>query len=71
MKKRQMMIAVNWILLISMILVVVSGMLLKSMPGMVMGITHALSGYVFAIAGVVHCLQHGMLKFKKKKVVTE
>lgn len=71
MKKRKMMVAVNWILLISLVLVFGSGMLLKVMPGMVMGITHAVSGYVMVIAGVIHCLQHGMFKFSQKRRVTE
>lgn len=71
MKKRKMMAAVNWIMLLSLITVFVTGILLKPMPGMIMGITHGVSGFVLVITAVIHCVQHGMLKVRKKKVVTE
>lgn len=71
MKNRKFVAAVNWIMLLSLILVFVSGMLLRPMPGMVLGITHALSGYVLLIAGFIHCVQHKMVKFKKKKIIVK
>lgn len=71
MKNRKFVAAVNWIMLLSLILVFVSGMLLRPMPGMVLGITHALSGYVLLIAGFIHCVQHKMVKFKKKKIIAK
>lgn len=71
MKNRKFVAAVNWIMLASLILVFVSGMLLRPMPGMVLGITHALSGYVLLIAGFIHCVQHNMVKFMKKKITAK
>lgn len=65
MKKRKLMVIINWVMLISLIVVFVSGILLKSMPGMWMGITHGVSGFVLVISAVVHSVQHGMLKLKK------
>lgn len=67
MKKRTIMVAINWIMLISLIVVFGSGMLLKVMPGMWMGITHAVSGLLLVITAIVHMLQHGMLKKSSKK----
>lgn len=66
MKKRKAIMAINWIMLISLITVFVTGFLLKPMPGMWMGITHGLSGFVMVISAVIHCVQHGMFKKKKK-----
>lgn len=71
MKNRKFVAAVNWIMFVSLILVFVSGMLLRPMPGMVFGITHVLSGYVLLIAGFIHCVQHNMVKFKKKKITAK
>jgi len=48
----------NWIMLISLILVFVSGILLKPFPGMWMGITHGVSGIVLFISAMVHILGH-------------
>lgn len=60
-----MMKIVNWLMLLSLVVVFVTGILLKPMPGMWMGITHGVSGFVLMICAVLHCVQHGM--FKKKK----
>ncbi|MEE1032829.1 MAG: hypothetical protein U0L12_11930 [Ruminococcus sp.] len=65
MKNRKMMKIVNWLMLLSLVVVFVTGILLKPMPGMWMGITHGVSGFVLMICAVLHCVQHGM--FKKKK----
>ena len=64
MKKRKMMIVVNWIMLVALGVVFVTGLLLKPMPGMWMGITHGVSGFVLFICAIIHCVQHGMLKWK-------
>ena len=66
MKKRKMMNLINWTMLISLIVVFVTGLLLKPMPGMWMGIAHGMSGFVLVISAVIHCIQHGMLKRRKK-----
>lgn len=49
---------INWIMLISLIVVMGSGLLLKVMPGMWAGISHALSGFLLTITIVIHCFQH-------------
>ena len=64
MKKRKMMFAVNWIMLVALVVVFVTGLLLKPMPGMWMGITHGVSGFVLFVCAVIHCVQHDMLKRK-------
>lgn len=65
MKSRKAIRVVNYIMLIAMIIVFVTGMLLKPMPGMWMGISHGVSGYVVMICAVIHCVQHGMFRRKK------
>lgn len=62
MKNRKMMMMINWIMLVALIVVFVSGMLLKPMPGMWMGISHGVSGFVLVICVIIHCVQHGMFK---------
>lgn len=64
MKKRKMMFAVNWIMLVALVVVFITGLLLKPMPGMWMGIAHGASGFVLFVCAVIHCVQHGMLKRK-------
>lgn len=49
---------INWIMIVSLIMVMGSGLLLKVMPGMWMGITHGGSGLVLTICIVIHCFQH-------------
>ena len=48
----------NWTMLISLILVFVTGILLKPFPGMWMGITHGVSGYVLFVSAMIHILGH-------------
>ena len=48
----------NWTMMISLILVFVSGILVKPFPSMWMGITHAVSGFVLFISANVHILKH-------------
>ena len=50
--------ALNWTMLISLTLVFATGILLKPFPGMWMGITHAVSGFVLFISASVHILKH-------------
>ncbi len=56
----------NWVMLVSLIIVMVTGMLLRPMPGMWMGITHAASGLTLTISIVIHCFQH-----RRKRQVVE
>lgn len=53
--KRQIL---NWTMLISLILVFATGILVKPFPGMWMGITHAVSGFVLFISAMIHILGH-------------
>ena len=55
----------NWTMLISLILVFVTGILLKPFPGMWMGITHGVSGYVLFVSAMIHILGHMGLCKKK------
>lgn len=48
----------NWTMMISLVLVFVTGILLKPFPGMWMGITHAISGFVLFISVSIHILKH-------------
>ncbi len=59
--KRQIL---NWTMMISLILVFVSGILLKPFPGMWMGITHGVSGFVLFISAMIHILGHMRIRRK-------
>ena len=48
----------NWTMLISLIVVFVTGVLLKPFPGMWMGITHGVSGFVMFISTMIHSIKH-------------
>ena len=48
----------NWTMMISLILVFVSGILIKPFLSMWMGITHAVSGFVLFISASIHILKH-------------
>lgn len=48
---------VQLIMLISLIIVFISGLLLKPMPSMVLGIIHGLSGFVLVISVIIHIKQ--------------
>ena len=50
--------ALNWTMLISLILVFGTGMLLKPFPGMWVGITHGVSGFVLFVSAMIHILGH-------------
>lgn len=60
--KRQIL---NWTMMISLILVFVTGILLKPLPGMWMGITHTVSGFVLFISAMIHILGHMGLRKKR------
>lgn len=57
----------NWIMLISLILVFVTGILLKPFPGMWMGITHGVSGFVLFVSAMIHILGNMGLRRKVGK----
>lgn len=65
MKTRKARMIINWIMMISLITVFVTGILLKPMPGMWMGITHGVSGFVLMISAVIHCCVQNHM-FQKK-----
>lgn len=58
MKKNTMIL--NWTMIISLLLVFVTGILLKPFPGMWMGITHGVSGFVLFISASAHIIKHMM-----------
>lgn len=62
MRKRTMIL--NWTMLISLILVFGTGILLKLFPGMWMGITHGISGFVLFVSAMIHILGH--MKIRRK-----
>ena len=60
-KKREIL---NWTMLISLITVFVTGILLKPFPGMWMGITHGVSGFVLFVSAMIHIVGH--MRIRKK-----
>lgn len=48
----------NWTMMISLIVVFVSGILLKPFPGMWLGIAHGVSGFVLFVSAMIHALKH-------------
>lgn len=56
----------NWVMLVSLVMVFVSGMMLKPMPGMWLGILHGVSGLVLVVSVAVHVLRHVRLGRKVK-----
>ena len=58
MSKRTKTAILNWTMLISLILVFVTGVLLKPFPGMWMGITHGVSGFVSFVSAMIHSIKH-------------
>ena len=60
--KRQIL---NWTMMISLILVFVTGILLKPLPGMWMGVTHTVSGFVLFVSAMIHILGHMGLRKKR------
>lgn len=66
MRNKKWLMAINWLMLISLIVAFGSGILLKFMPGMWMGISHTLSGLLLVITVVIHIVQHGMFQRKRR-----
>lgn len=56
----------NWTMMISLILVFISGVLLKPFPGMWMGITHGVSGIVLFVSAMIHILGHMRIRRRAK-----
>jgi hypothetical protein len=52
-------------MLISLVLVFVTGILLKPFPGMWMGITHGVSGFILFVSAMIHTLGHMGLRRKR------
>lgn len=58
----------HWVMLLSLLVVFFSGMLLKGLPGMWMGIAHGVSGLTLTVSVLIHILQHS--RFIRKKRVS-
>ena len=56
---------VNMIMLLSLIVVLISGLLLKPMPITSIRILHIVSGFVFVISAIVHMQQNHTFKRRK------
>ncbi|MBM6653543.1 DUF4405 domain-containing protein [Faecalitalea cylindroides] len=59
---------VNMIMLLSLIVVLISGLLLKPMPITSIRILHVVSGFVFVISAIVHMQQNHMFKNEKTQI---
>ena len=59
---------VNMIMLLSLIVVLISGLLLKPMPITSIRILHVVSGFVFVISAIVHMQQNHMFKSQKTQI---
>lgn len=59
---------VNMIMLLSLIVVFISGLLLKPMPITSIRILHVVSGFVFVISAIVHMQQNHMFKNEKTQI---
>lgn len=47
----------HWVMLLSLVVVFFSGMLLKGMPGMWLGIAHGVSGLTLTVSVLIHVAQ--------------
>lgn len=56
---------VNMIMLLSLIVVLISGLLLKPMPITSTRILHVVSGFIFVISAIVYMQQNHMFKRRK------
>lgn len=56
----------NWVMLVSLLLVFASGMLLKPMPNMWLGILHGVSGIVLFVSTLIHVVQRSKVGKKAK-----
>lgn len=56
----------NWVMLVSLLLVFSSGILLKPMPNMWLGILHGVSGIVLFVSTLIHVVQRSKMGKKAK-----
>lgn len=57
----------HWVMLVSLLVVFASGMLLKGLPGMWLGITHGVSGLTLTVSILIHVAQRGGWGRKARK----
>lgn len=62
MKQNTIKTIINRVMIVSLVVVMITGMLLRPMPGMWLGIMHGVSGITLTISIIIHCFQH-----RKKK----
>lgn len=53
---------INRVMIVSLVVVMITGVLLRAMPGMWIGILHGVSGITLTISIIIHCFNH-----RKKK----
>ena len=53
---------VNYMMLVSLFVVFVSGFVVKIISNMWVGITHGVSGIVLFVSILYHCVTHGMFR---------
>ena len=53
---------VNYMMLVSLFVVFISGFVVKIMPNMWVGISHGVSGIVLFVSILYHCITHGMFR---------
>lgn len=56
----------NWVMLVSLLLVFSSGILLKPIPNMWLGILHGVSGIVLFVSTLIHVVQRRKMGKKAK-----
>lgn len=61
----------HWIMLFSLLMVFFSGILLKGMPGMWLGIAHGVSGLTLTASVLIHVFQRCRVSRKGKKAAEE
>ena len=53
---------INYMMLVSLFVVFLSGFVVKILPNMWIGITHGISGIVLFVSILFHCVTHGMFR---------
>lgn len=66
MNKRTKRNILNWTMLVCLLISLITGFLLKAMPGMWLGITHTFSSLILFVTALIHTVQNGMLRRRKK-----
>ncbi len=59
---------INRLLILSLLVAFVSGLVLKTAPGMWTGILHGVSGLVLFICAVIHGIQYGAAKRRQNRL---